>query len=465
MKNFHFLALAAAVAALFSACEKPITGVQLDKSSLSFTAEGGTQTFEITAGTAWKLEALAPSDWCTVTPTVGVSSATVSVTVSPNVMKDAGRDFDIVVKYDEGERRVAVSQAKAEGEPVFSLSEKSFEMGAEGGQFAFAVVSDAADYDVTLPGDWIKLVSRMGNRYTGETLTFAVEPNLDKAARSGVVSICTKDGSCYPVNVKQAAFTGKLFARNHVAYRFTAVWCGWCPYMDAAFQAARAESDINFDFVTLHASEGYPLYFAGSDELSNTYKIKGFPSGVIDGWKAFDNNTDKKSAVKQIKRALSDFDKNFQCVAGISVNSEVRDDAVWVNASVSSLVNEDLTVVAFVLENGIVAEQAYYKDDGTGKTVSTSVPDFVHDNVARAALTKNPDGDVFHADNRNPSTFSWFVNLDKAWNPDKLSVAVLVLRDYGRQADKKNVKNYPDNYVVNSTIAPVGTTVELKYAK
>ncbi len=455
MKNFRFLALVAMAAALIS-CEPPVGGVHVDTTQLSFPGEGGTQVLHIKAGMAWQIEVPADLYWLSVSPKSGSSSAEVTVTVSPNKMKDQSREVELVINYEGSQKRVTVSQEKADGAPVFSLSSNSFDVSADGGEFSVTVVSDGSDYDVESNATWISVVSREGNRYDGETLTFSVAPNEKKEARTGVLSICTKGGTCNPVTVNQAAFAGTTYEHLNVAFRYTAVWCGHCPYMDETFHLVKSARD-DFDFVTIHGSAGNPLYFSDSNALMSAYDVKGFPTGVINGWKEFGNSHNVTSNANKLKKELDAFEKDFTCVAGVSVSSTVADGKVSVSADVETSVSGEYRISAFLLESGIVETQTYLPDDGD----TQELKNFVHDNVARKTLTASPVGDKFNAVAAEKTSFSWSADVDKSWKEKNLAVAVVVLRPYG--AVKKVNSNYPDFYVVNAAVAPAGKSVAMKY--
>ncbi len=456
MKYYLLLALAAVSAALIS-CEPAITGVRVDSSNLSFPGEGGTQTLKVKAGTAWEINVPADLNWLTVSPKSGTSSADVTVTASPNKMKDQDRSVELVINYEGNQIRVNVDQSRAEGEPVFTLSKNSFEVGADGGEFSVTVVSDGSDYDVESNAKWITVVSREGNRYDGETLTFSVAPNEKKEARTGVVSICTKN-TCNPVTVSQAAFAGATYEHLNVAFRHTAVWCGHCPYMDETFRMVKDRRD-DFDYVTVHGSAGYPLFFNDSNTLANAFQVVTIPTGIINNWKDLGSNHNVSANADNLENELDAFEKTFSCVAGVSVKSTVADGQIKVDAEVETSISGKYQVSAFLLESGIVEAQTYFPDNGP----TTELKDFVHDNVARATLTASALGDAFDAVATEKTQFSWTVTPDKSWKEKNLSVAVLVHRAYGDV--KKNNKKYPDYYVVNAALAPVGKSVEMKYEK
>lgn len=459
MKYYLLLALAAMSAMLIS-CEPAITGVHVDSSNLSFPGEGGTQTLKVKAGTAWEIAVPADLNWLTVSPKSGTASADVTVTASPNKMKDKDRNVELVINYEGNQIRVNVEQARGTGEPVFQIQPGSVEIASEGGEFSLTVVSDAADYDVEINAKWITSVSREGNRYDGETVKFNVAPNISKEARTAVVSVCTKgaDGACHPVTVSQAAFGGAIYEHLNLAYRFTATWCGHCPYMDETFRMVKGRRD-DFDFVTVHGSQGYPLYLAASNGLMNAYQVSGFPTGIINGWKEFSNSHNVSANATSLESELDAFEKKFPCVAGVSVSSTVKDGNINIEAAVETSISGEYHISAFLLESGIVEAQTYFPDNGP----TQELKDFVHDNVARKSLTADPVGDAFNAVATEKTNFTWTVTPDKSWKEKNLSVAVLLHRAYGDV--KKENRKYPDFYVVNAAVAPVGKSVEMKYEK
>ena len=249
-----------------------------------------------------------------------------------------------------------------------------------------------------------------------------------------MISVCTKNGSCYPVSITQGAFEGKLFAHLNTAFRFTAVWCGHCPYMDETFKTVKA-SRSDFDYITVHASAGYPLYYSDANALTKAYVIEGFPTGIVNGWKEFGNSHDVASNAKKLSNVLNDFNKKTLCVAGVSVSSTVADGKVNVTAKVESSLNGSHFISAFLLESGIVETQTYFPDEGGSKELE----DFVHDNVVRAKFTQSSVGDPFNAVAGKQETFSWSLPIDASWNAKNLSVVVLVHRPYA-DLKKENKK-------------------------
>ncbi|MBO4467653.1 MAG: Omp28-related outer membrane protein [Bacteroidales bacterium] len=327
-------------------------------------------------------------------------------------------------------------------EEVFTITPTSISLEAVESDFQITVVSSGKEYDITIVDPWITEVSRSGKPATGETIVFHATDNLsDKASqRSGVISVCTKDGNCFPVMVEQAG----AFTRKVLGMRFTATWCGYCPYMDEAFHLTQ-QTSADFIYVTFHASKGYPLYFSDSGALASAYNIQGFPTGVVGGWKEIQNYTDSQYTSNNIISTIESFESKLPAAAVINASAKIDGDKISVNAKVNTLdESADYKVVAIVLESGIVEAQAYYPTSGG----STTLSDFVHDNVARKTLT----GSILGDDLTENGEFKWETSLDSSWNKDNLSVAIWVLKPYGKYRPYKAVGAYPNEFITNACI-------------
>ena len=73
---------------------------------------------------------------------------------------------------------------------------------------------------------------------------------------------------------------------------------------------------------------------------------------------------------------------------------------------------------------------------------------------------------IFKPDRRDPKVAAGKneIELDSSWKTGNLSVAVLVMRPYNDLTGTKAKKSYPDYYIVNSVIVPLGTTKVMEYA-
>lgn len=450
MKHFSSVFFALFLLA-FSACTKSNSGneqgvfFKIVTSSVDFDMNSGEKEIEFTAPGAWTAES-GDDSWCTITPTSGNGSGKITVSVSEN---ESGDPRSTKVSFTCGGLTLS-STVNQEGNPdALSITPSSIEIEAQASDFSI-VVKSSKEYDVTLVDSWISIVSREGAPATGETINFHAEENPvseDGAARMGIVSICTKDGSCIPVKVNQKG----QFSRKVLAMRFTAQWCGWCPYMDETFHKA-AELEPKFDYLTIHCDPSYELYFTESGTLADAYNIQGYPSGVIAGWKSFDNNTNTDNAAKSVKIICNDFDTRFPNSVGIKATATFEGNRLTAHADIYSNETEELKVVAIVTEDGVVARQALYGTDGSSSTIN----DFVHDRIARKTLTASIMGDTISAEAGKAVSMDWNCAVASSWNKENLSVLVYVYKEYKDiYRTYKKEKKFPDYYIVNSSSVPV----------
>ena len=456
MKFQHFIAFSALLACIL-ACEEAgeergasNIPFKLSETSLSFDYTGGEKVVSVTSNTEWSIRSTDES-WLSVSPASGSGNARVKVIARKNEhFKDQDLTAKLVCTYDSLSISVNVSQGRNPDDPVFSISPSSVSIGPVGGRFSITVISDATPYEITIVDDgWLWVVSREGDRHTGETVVLKAQPNMEEGDRNNIVSVCTDSGTCNPVMVRQEGGL-TLYERNHVGYRFTATWCGYCPYMDEAFHNV-AEKRSDFGYVTLHASKGYPLYFAAGSPLMNLYGVSGFPTGVLDGWKSIENLASITRTANNVIDAMDSFDGAFPCLTGITVNAALEGGAVAVDAELTSSIDADLKVVAILMESGVVEEQTYFPASGPPQLLS----DFEHDNVARALVSGSIQGDDVKAEAGVPVSLHWSTSPDSSWNTGKLFVYVGVFRQYEEYTGAKAVRNFPDNYIDNCRIVPV----------
>ena len=186
--------------------------------------------------------------------------------------------------------------------------------------------------------------------------------------------------------------------------------------------------------------------------LETAYKITGYPTGILAVWKAIDNYTNTNTTVSKIHSNLESFLSSFPCTVKPSATAKIEDGKVVVSASVNSIIDSEYAVAAVVLESGIISTQTYYPPQGATQHIT----DFVHDNIARKALTESLKANsFFEAKAGEPVEFSWSVPFDESWNPENLSVAVWVYSSYGDLASLKAKRTFPDNYIANVCIVPV----------
>lgn len=338
----------------------------------------------------------------------------------------------------------------------FELMTPSVELTAKGQDFVVRVRSfEEPHFDIF--DEWITFVKCVGDRRIGADYYFHAARNKEMEERTGYISVCS-DTNCYMVEVEQEAASGdwteEAFVHRSLGMRFTATWCGWCPYMNKSFYRAKEILGDRFEIVNLHASSS-DLAFSETDYLADLYQIEGYPTGVIDGRVDIDNATDIEVGAQYVVNAFQEQEATYPTVTSFEFASSISESTVSVDLVVYAKETDNYKLTVLVLENGIVGYQA---DNGEG-----AHQDYHHDRIARLALTAI-DGDSFTLTGGEEKNFSLTGVLPVGCNPDNLEVLVYVQRPFGSQPRKQSHSYYGDYYVDNSRSAALGAEAELEFA-
>ena len=239
----------------------------------------------------------------------------------------------------------------------------------------------------------------------------------------------------------------RTFVHHSLGMRFTATWCGWCPYMNESFVKAKRKLGNRMEYVNLHAASS-DLAFDGTAILASQFQITGYPTGIVDGKTKISNTTDTDYTGDRIVAAVSETETNYPPMTAIAMESSLSGRTVTVKVDVYLKQSEDYKVSGLLLEDGIVARQ----NGGSN--------DYVHDRVARIALTPIT-GSAFTAIAGDVKHFTWTVTVPDGCDTDNLSVLVWIQRKFGNQPVLQS-EDYGDYYIDNCRQAPVGTIALLE---
>lgn len=338
----------------------------------------------------------------------------------------------------------------------FDISPRSFDVPAGGGEIAVTVSTDQ-DYTVGIADpEWITLVS--GEGVKEGRVVFKVAANTVPSERTGMIQFCA-GSNCYNVEVRQEAETqdvdeelfNKTFFHRSLGMRFTADWCGYCPNMAAAFSTVQEQLPDKFEVVNLHGS-GSGLYFSSTGALESQYGISGYPSGIVDGRTDIPNFTEQSAIVSLVTSTISETESTYPTVSGISFNSSISGQTLTADVTLYLKKADNYKVTVVVLEDGIVGYQANYYGD--------TYYDYVHDGVARIAMS-DITGDSFTTSSDNQTrTFSYSAEIPADCVKDNLRVLVYVQRAFGSQPVISS-GNYGGYYVDNCASAKAGTSLDL----
>ena len=317
---------------------------------------------------------------------------------------------------------------------------------AIGGSFSITVKSYGA-YHVDAAEDWIHPISVKGDPRVGAVHTFLVDRNTG-GERMGVVTVCN-DSNCFPVMVSQTDGTGlKAIVHHSLGMRFTATWCGWCPFMNKAFYLAKDRLGSHFEVVNIHTASS-TLPFSGASTLETQYKVGGFPTGIVDGRVEIGNDSDTDACANTVADAVWETEMNYPVVSSVGISSSLSGRTATVNAEVFTMVPDSYKLTVLLLENGVVQPQA---SNETGAYVNN----YVHDNIARVAVT-SISGEAFTAAANETRTFNYTVEVPDGYNLDNMTVLAYVQRPYGSQTVIRSA-NYGDCYIDNCRIVPLGAS-------
>lgn len=368
-----------------------------------------------------------PGDWIAVSPKAGpAANVNIVVTVSAN---ESGSTRKAVLKIIAGtyEEKITFEQKSmaAQEKDYFDLSVTEVSMPSEGGEFELTVSSDHG-YEVDVVCDWISELSSDSN-----THVFAVMENTSESERTGVVTLCSELGICKSVTVTQAGAEKETpdqpeYVHKSLAIRFTADWCVYCPIMAENFRLAAEELPGKFEVLNIHGS-GSSYQFVEYDVYADYFGVTGFPTGVVD----FRRDVYETSSVVA---AVLETEENYEVSTGIEASASIVEGVVTADVRINVRKAGEYRVAAIVAENGIVGYQ-----NGVDS-------DYVHDRVARVALT-HPLGNQFTvpADDY-VAEFAFSGNVSALGNSAEMELIVLVIKEFG---DQNRLSDYGDLYVDN----------------
>lgn len=221
-----------------------------------------------------------------------------------------------------------------------------------------------------------------GNTYRGST-----EGDFTVNAKYGQLTSPTKTFDVIPEIV--------YYQANVLVEDYTGTWCGWCPRVSEAIRLLKLESD-KISVVAIHVGDNMEI--AAANTLTSTFGVNSYPHVKLNRnsqWGGDQPNT------LSVVTNLTNSPKKL----GLALESSLDKRTLSLKTKVQfGFPYNDLKLVVYILENGIIADQtnftSYFSDlevytAGNGNPISKG---FTHDNVLRKSLT------AVLGDNINPSS-------------------------------------------------------------
>lgn len=463
MKKVFYILLIA-VAAGLSGCTpepevKPVIELAYSQKDLLEMSSGGEEkTVFFTSDSDWYVEVPSEAGWLEVAPAEGLAgNARIKVIADANMDAD-DRTAQLRICCSE-DVYVTVTVTQKAYVPTFELEEDSKSISAAGGTAEVNLFTDV-DYSYEIKADWIKgsesAQSKAVRRYMH---FFSVDPNPYPEPRKGAVEfISGRNRLTFTITQRAAGTEGEdwmydAFKDRSLAMRFTADWCGYCPYMATAFESARASLGGSIEVVSIHGSGG--LEFADAARLISRFKVSGFPTGIIDSRASIPNYSQTATTATAAVDVAKETTENFPACTGIAMKSSQKDGQLTAEVTLYIKEADYYRVTVLLLEDDIIGYQ------------NGASSNYEHDHVARVSLS-DVKGDVINIEKDGTIwTGNYSCTIPEYCNPDNLRLLVYVEKPFG---DRKNVKGVPaaeyydygDTYVDNCRSAKVGADAALE---
>ena len=228
-----------------------------------------------------------------------------------------------------------------------------------------ATYSDGSTEDKTADSQYVVNNSVFnGNSYLATTAGTVTAKATFSSLTSNEITLQVSDVSL------PSSYTKKAIIED-----YTGTWCGWCPRVSYAIGLVEAETDKVF---AVGAHIGDAMENTYSSALKNAFGVTGYPTAYVN--RAAEWDYPEPSNVAQAVNAAQGSTN-----VGLAVGASL--DGNTMNVLVSTGFAESVSgtkLVVFVLEDGILANQANYTSYFGG---GSNLSNFEHNHVLRYAAT------------------------------------------------------------------------------
>ncbi len=161
--------------------------ISLDMNNMEFSSESGSKAFNIKSNTSWTVSS--NQTWCSVSPTSGKNSGSVTVKVEENTQTSA-RTATVTVKSEIGILTVKVTQNEANA--AISLDTSTMEFTSSSGEQTFKITANTS-WSVSSDQTWCSVSPSSGSN--NGSVTVKVSENTQTSARTATITVKTDAGS------------------------------------------------------------------------------------------------------------------------------------------------------------------------------------------------------------------------------------------------------------------------------
>lgn len=334
---------------------------------------------------------------------------------------------------NEGKKPTGGTTLKADVQSVEVNNPITFTVTAEDGT---DITAEATIYDKT--HDFVEVSNPFTPTEDGKYEFYAVAGNAITETIE-VMVLPTIPALPADANEASTAFKHRILLVDH-----TGNTCGYCPKMMLALKEVSETGDYHskyYEAMSHSYASSDPATSASANAISSYYGVTSYPTLTYN----FAYSTSSSYNAEHIKSQI-DAQWKESADAGIAASASLATNSVVVNAEVKAAVENEYRITAWLLEDGIVANQT----NGTEEWMNT------HNNAIRQAVTTNPISGMELGTIKAGEKASLAMSLEitgSKWNRDNFKVMVI--------ASAKNDKGKFE--VVNVAICPVDGSVTYDY--
>ena len=276
----------------------------------------------------------------------------------------------------------------------FSCSEKyNIEEGISGIYIepseSYSLVNDSIALTVRTEGEPGEDISDLATIYAnGEAISSSYYTTDDQGKVTFRAEYSNLESEAVDVVFHDGTLTTN-YVKRVLIEDYTGTWCGWCTRLSDAIKKVDEQTDKAV-FVAIHrAPSGTqdPYNYEEASVLEQTLSAAGYPKGFLNRltqWEFPEN--------ENIGQALS-LTQGANPKLGLKMDSSLEGNTIDLNVDVEFARDfENLRLVVYVLENGLVYPQVNYSSSLYGG--ENPIEDYVHDYTLRETLTDILGDDV-----------------------------------------------------------------------
>lgn len=342
-----------------------------------------------------------------------------------------------------------VTQAGAEISHVLTVDAENLSVEYTGTETPITVnVQSDVEWAVESDAEWCVVTPASGSGNGSFTVSVSENAEFEVRACQVTVSSSEVENACV-ISVAQAAqpreadpdWQSYEFTHRSLFLRFTATWCGYCPWMADAVDLVLEKKPGLIEPLSVHGG-GSNLETEASSTLVSHYKISSFPTGLVDGYYSVGNYSQTIYTASEIIAGATQTADKYDVHTGLSWRSSVSGSNAVLDLNVYAKKAGDYKITVLLIEDGIIMSQ-----NGGGAN-------YEHNGVVQAAFT-SPLGDDFTVTEDNQvKNFAYSVAIPKKSNTDNIKVVAYVQRTEGKVT-----------FVDNATSAKVGEMRTLSLVK